>query len=233
MARERYLLHVSEEDLQPTEQIGAPTTAKGKWENFWYHYKFPALMLIFVIAVGIALGVQLLTKETYDYTVTVVTEQGLAPTTVDLLKEELLPFAADEDENGKVSLLVDSISLAPTGMTDGYEGYQKLMTVIGSGDFMLFAVEKDVYEETLKETLEADEGFFRDIVTADGTVTQLWTWNAKNAVKDAELMQVWYTKDFVWFVRAASGLAAGEKSEAASDAHLRLLETYIAAYEAE
>ena len=232
MARERYLLHVSEEDLQPTESIGAPTTAKGKWENFWYHYKFPALLLAFVIVAAIVMTVQLLTRETYDYTVTLVTERGLAPNTVELMKAELLPFAQDEDQNGEVSLLVDNIPLTSSGIGDGYEGYQKLMTVIGSGDFMLFAVEKDVYNKHLKETLEADGTFFRPIVTSNGDTVERWEWNAKHALKDAELMQVWYTKDFVWFVRAASGLAAGEKSEAASDAHLRLLETYVAAYEA-
>ncbi len=232
MARERYLVHVSEEDLKPAEEIGAPKTPKGKWENFWYHYKIPACLAAFTLVAAVLLTVQYLTKEKYDYTVTVVSDQMIAPTTLDLMKAELAPFATDVDGNGKVSILVDNIALAANGMEDPYAGHQKLMTVIGAGDFMLFAVEKDVYEADLKELLEADEDFFRPLTTTDGGLTDRWVWNAENALSDADLMQVWYTEDFVWFVRAATGLAAGEKYEAVSDAHHQLLQTYIEAYEA-
>ena len=224
MARERYLLHVTEEDLKPSESIGAPRTPREKWDNYWYHYKFQTLIGTFIAVVLVLFVVQIFTKEKYDYTVTVVSDNGLAPNTLDLLKAELQPFGTDVDGNGEVSLLMDGVTLKATGigMSDGYDGYQKLMTEIGSGDFALFLVETDIYDRLLKEDLEAVGDFFCDIDTASGK-TERFKWNAKYAIKDAELMQVWFTEDFVWFVRDGRG----DKT----DAHLKLLQAYVAAYE--
>ncbi len=233
MARERYLVHVSEEDLKPTESIGKPTTIKGKWQNFWYHYKVQTLIVGFVVAVAVLLVVQLVTREKYDYTLTVVTTGALPSETMDHLEAELLPFAQDIDGNGKKAVLINSIPLRAVGVADPHAGVQKLMTIIGSGDFMLFAVETDIYESRLKGILEEGGTFFRTLVTSDGQKIERWTWNASTAIKNADELEIFLTEDMVWFVRAASGAAAGEKNEKISDEHLQLLEAYMAAHAAE
>ena len=231
MARERYLVHVSEDELKPSESIGKPTTIKGKWQNFWYHNKLVTLIVAFVVIVVSLLIWQLATKEKYDYTVTVVTSQGLPPVTQSMLSAELMPYAQDIDCNGERKILVNSISIYNNAGGDPHAGTQKLMTIIGSGDFMLFAVETDVYEKRLKEVLEKNGDFFRPITLGSGEQVERWTWNASTAIGAAETLEVVMTEDMVWFVRAASGIASGEKNEKLSNEHLALLEAYIAAHE--
>lgn len=232
MARERYLVHVREEDLQPSEPIGQPQTIKGKWENFWFHYKLPTVIVSFLVIVSAILVFQLVTKEKYDYTVTVVTQKAISPTAFGLMEAQLLPFAQDLDGNGEKSVLINNVALQTSVGNDPYAGVQKLMTIIGAGDYMLFAVESDIYEARLKDVLEADGAFFRTIVTPDGEKIERWTWNASTAIGTAESMTVYFAEDMVWFVRAATGAAAGEKNEKISDDHLALLESYMAAHAA-
>ena len=39
MARDMYLVGVSEDELKPDPKPEGPKTPKGKWDNYWYHYK--------------------------------------------------------------------------------------------------------------------------------------------------------------------------------------------------
>lgn len=233
MARERYLVHVTEEELKPTESLGKPTTFRGKWQNFWYHNKLVTCIIAFVVIVAGVMIYQLVTKEHYDYTVTVVTSSGLPPTTQAMLSDELMPYAQDIDGNGETNILINSIAIHNAVGNDPYAGVQKLMTIIGSGDFMLYAVETDVYEKRLKGVLEETGDFFRPITLGDGTQVERWTWNASDAIGGTgEAMSIVMTKDMVWFVRAASGIHDNEDVQKSSDEHLALLEAYMAAYEA-
>lgn len=45
MAREMYLVGVDEDELKPPEPPKQPKTPKGKWENFWYHYKWHTIAI--------------------------------------------------------------------------------------------------------------------------------------------------------------------------------------------
>ena len=232
MARERYLIHVSEEDLKPTESIGRPTTLRGKWQNFWYHNKLVTCIIAFVVIAAGVLIYQLITKEHYDYTVTVVTSASMPPSTQAAMAAELLPYAQDIDGNGERKILINNVAIQSVVGNDPYAGVQKLMTIIGSGDFMLYAVETDVYEKRLKSVLEENGDFFRPITLGSGEQVERWTWHASTAIGAAETMEVVLTEDMVWFVRAASGIADNEANHKDSDVHLALLEAYIAAHEA-
>lgn len=61
MAREMYLVGVDEEELKPPAPPEQPKTPKGKWENFWYHYKWHTLGIAAAVIVLTVLIVQLAT----------------------------------------------------------------------------------------------------------------------------------------------------------------------------
>ena len=223
MARERYLVNVSEEDLRPSEKIGAPTTLSGKLANYWYHYKWPTLIAAFLIAVAVLVTVQLITRVHYDYKVVLVTETVLHPDASELLEQELAPFGEDINGDGAVRVLVDNIGLTVAGATMGqYAGAQKLATTVGSGDFVIYCVEASVYDAKLKDLLQQDATFYRTLPLPDGDAA-LFHWTGADARVDYAL-SVYFTDDYVWFVRAATGTAAGKEEE--SDAAVRLLAAY-------
>ena len=49
MARDMYLVGVSEDELKPDPKPEGPKTPKGKWDNYWYHYKWHTLGAIAVV----------------------------------------------------------------------------------------------------------------------------------------------------------------------------------------
>ena len=51
MARDMYLVGVSEDELKPDPKPEGPKTPKGKWDNYWYHYKWHTLGAIAVVVV--------------------------------------------------------------------------------------------------------------------------------------------------------------------------------------
>ena len=62
MARERYLVGVKPEELIYTPPPPPPSTPKGKWENFWYQYKWVTLGVLAAVIVGTILTVQAVTR---------------------------------------------------------------------------------------------------------------------------------------------------------------------------
>ena len=78
MAREMYLVGVDEDELKPPEPPKQPKTPKGKWENFWYHYKWHTIAIAAAALVITVMVVQFVTQPRYDYQVILVTQKALA-----------------------------------------------------------------------------------------------------------------------------------------------------------
>ena len=58
MSREWVLAGVSEEELQPPPPPEQPKTPKGKWENYWYHYKWHTIGALAALVVVMMIVVQ-------------------------------------------------------------------------------------------------------------------------------------------------------------------------------
>lgn len=64
-----------------------------KWvSNFWYHHKWTFIIVTFFVAVLIIVGVQMLTKEEYDATVTIAG-----------------PYSISSDTSGRIALDLESV----------------------------------------------------------------------------------------------------------------------------
>lgn len=73
-----YLVGVDEEELKPDPKPEGPKTPKGKWENYWYHYKWHTIGALFIVVVlAITIG-QMVNRDDPDYTIMLVTENGSA-----------------------------------------------------------------------------------------------------------------------------------------------------------
>ena len=64
MAREWLLRGVKPEELQRTTAPEQPATPRGKWENYWYHYKWHTLGGVFLVAVLAVMLGHLLVRNT-------------------------------------------------------------------------------------------------------------------------------------------------------------------------
>ena len=147
MARERYLVGVSDEELQYTSP-STPLTPKGKWQNMWYHHKWGILGGTFALVVATVLIVQLVTRVKPDYYITMATTSYIPEAVTDAWKEELLPYGKDLNGDGKVSIQLQAFNVQKDDEYTqlGVNNRQAIMAQLAAGDVMIFAFAPSFYE---------------------------------------------------------------------------------------
>ena len=81
------------------------------WENFWYYHKFHVIIGVFVIAVIAVFVRDKLKQIDYDYTVAVVTAEGIPQEALDELQSVLENIASDRNNDKKVHVLIQNYAI--------------------------------------------------------------------------------------------------------------------------
>ncbi len=208
MARERYLLGVDPEELKRKEAPQTPQTPRGKWENFWYHYKGLTIGIAIAVAIFVFLMVQMLTRVEPDYMICMVTMQEVSPDSDAYLEEVLSAYAYDRNGDGKVRVEVRCLNVAQS--TDGtmnsaaVTNQQAAMGHILVRDVDLWAVAPEFYNGTLSSAFDGDPAsFFMPLedMNANGLSENKKYWNWKNSPL-LEKEEMWSMPDTLyWGVR--------------------------------
>lgn len=173
MARERYLVGVSEEELQYKPSAPAPMTPKGKLENIWYHYKWAILGGVFAVVVLVVLVAQVITKEKPDYQLTMAVTVPLPDAVIDKMEETLAACGEDLNGDGEVLVQIQALNV----QTDerytqtGVANRQAIFAQIAAGDVMMFAFASDFYE-SFSANLEEGVSFFAPLGTEHELVSE-------------------------------------------------------------
>lgn len=141
---------VSHVDYQPLK----PTTFKGKWQNYWYHYKWATFGTAFAAILVVTFVWQIVTRPVYDATMVLVSEFPFDSMT-ESFKANLSELATDYTENEKIEIDIMSIqqdfsgenSLSPE-MTQA--GFVKLSAGLSTLDSFIYLVDEVSYD-SLKE----------------------------------------------------------------------------------
>lgn len=230
MAREFLLRGVDPEELLPPPKPEAPKTPQGKWENFWYHYKWHFWGGLFFAVVLVVLVVQLFTRNPADYDILMVTENALLDNQLQVIEQELAAYGEDLDGDGTVEVNIQNCFLASPGSQQYYSNQQVLQSRIFAGDVMLFIWEPKYYEEFMTNiSTEGEEQttflhnlpFTGAAVAENGTV---YKWDTAALREDLLLQNL--PKELYCGVRVASGTAEGKT--AMRDACLKLLTGFAA-----
>ena len=197
MARDRYLVGVTEQDLQKAEEL-RPKTFKEKTANFWYHYKWVVLGIVLIAVIAVVLFTQLFTRKTADYTVCVVTKQELSRQAVEHLEREFAACGKDLNGDGKVMVTVEIINIGGAVGSQQYNtSHATLQGRLMSDDVYIFVMDPTYYEKTLAPNVAEGQTFFMPIgievagISKDGTY---WNWNdsallAEEAMQENEVWQ--------------------------------------------
>ncbi len=137
---------VKKEDYQPLK----PTTAKGKWENYWYHYKWVTFGSIFAAILIITFVWQIAFKTVYDAHMVVVSKIPF-DTVVDSFKVKLSDLATDYTQNQKIELDIMAIqhdnsgegSLSPEMVQ---ANYVKLAAGLSTLDSYIYMLDESSYD---------------------------------------------------------------------------------------
>ena len=231
MAREMYLVGVSEDELKKTDPE-TPKTPKKKWENFWYHYKWVVLGSAAALIALTVIIVQSVTRPRYDYRLMLITENGLGlgadPNSPvfdqeKYLADQLALYGKDINGDGKVLVSVEPLTLQDsTGMG---VSFTKLAATLSSGDVMLFAFDKKGYEDFLKR-IDNNEEFFALLEGSNPGVSEdkrYWNWKDDPRHEGTDFAS--YPDDLYFVVRAPAGTA--DKNIALSEQCMELLRAYM------
>lgn len=209
MARERYLIGVDPEELKRKPTPQGPMTPRGKWENFWYHYKWLTIgIVVAVVILAILIG-QTVTRVEPDYMICMVTTQEVSIDSDARLEEILSAYAKDRNGDGKVSVEVRCLNVASG---DGEvinaaatTNQQAVMGHILVRDVDLWAVDPAYYNGTLSKAFDGDPASFFLPLT-DMNVTGLsedrayWNWEGLPVLETDE--ELWSMPDTLyWGVR--------------------------------
>lgn len=230
MAREMYLVGVDEEELRPEPKPEPPKGPVKKIANFWYHYKWPVLITLAVIALVVWLGSQFFTRNDPDVRLQLVTSANLDMNDIGVLEQELARYGTDADGDGAVEVDVDYILLEGDGQRDS-TNRSKLMVHLASGDIMFFAFDPALYQSIIVEKESDDYVFFAplDGVSRDipGLSDSGRYYNWKGDELQQKLKDSGFPEDLIFGVRDTTGTAAGKNSQKMYEACMDLLTAYI------
>lgn len=235
MARERYLVGVSKEELEYTPPPPPPSTPKAKWENFWYHYKWAVIGAAFAVVVVTVLVVQAVTKTAPDYTVCMVTQQELSLQATDRLQAELAAVGSDRNGDGEVVVKIQVLNVSSeAGVPYASTNRQAVTAHIAARDVLLFAIDPEYYTNILEPIMDEGVSFFAPLSAEDAGISEdgtFWNWKDSPLLSEADMqaVDVWQAvpTELYFGVRNLSGNA---KLQQEQEAHLALLNAFIAAH---
>lgn len=149
-----------EPEAKPSEVALKPTTPKEKWQNYWYHFKWHTIAVVFLAVVITVLTVQCANREKYDFQVVYFSYQSVLDSQLDKVEEYIEKHAADIDGNGEVNVSVVNCSFSEESKDINYRNtvFSKIQAMLVVDDTSIMYIVDDKAEEYLNTAIET--GFF-------------------------------------------------------------------------
>ncbi|HIU30601.1 MAG TPA: hypothetical protein IAB66_00345 [Candidatus Caccousia avistercoris] len=161
LARERYLLHAGEEEINREGAEITLKTPKDKWDNFWfYHKKHVIIGTLAAILVGYMIY-DLATKVEPDYNVAILSSQTIAYDAAEYLADALAPYGEDLNGDGQVVVQVNTFDIAQGAAAENVDpnvqmaSMTKFMGDLQTGDSYIYFT-----DDTSFAAYVTEEGMF-------------------------------------------------------------------------
>ena len=163
MAREMYLVGVDETELEPPKPPEPPKGFKAKWQNFWYHYKWPVVLGALAVVAVIILVAQMVNREHPDYHMIIASTKNLPVPANDAFAAELEQYGRDLNGDGKVLVSIEFLYVGSDGGQLSAVNQQKFTATMFAGDTLFFGFSPDYYDYLLKNLEDSDTAFFDQV----------------------------------------------------------------------
>lgn len=228
MARERYLVGVDPEELKQRPTAAEPQTPRGKWENFWYHYKWLTIGIVVALIIGAILLHHTLTRTTPDYFICMVTSSEVSIDSDARLEELLTMYANDRNGDGEVIVEIQCLNVGAGESNDILiTNQQGVLGHIAARDVDIWAIDPNsiFYKQSLPNMTNGDvESWFYPL---DETGKKFFDWTGAPLLKDEGVWSV--PKTLYWGLFDKPDATAEDK--AAMEEMIRFLEAFAAVKE--
>lgn len=150
-------------EAKPSEMAVAPKTFKEKLQNYWYHFKFPTILAVFMIAVVAVLTVQCAQREKYDFSIMYFVYTPAMDSQLDKVEEYFEAKAKDLNGDGEVNVNVVNCSVNSESVDVNYRNtiFTKIQaTIVAEHTTVLFIVDEDAkkyFDGVFKQDLFIEE----------------------------------------------------------------------------
>ncbi len=227
MARERYLVGVSEEDLRPDPPKPEPEWTPRSWlENFWYHHKVGVLVGGFALLALVIILVQTFTRTRPDYTVMLVTDEPYVTDEITQLEQTLALYGEDLNGDGKIVVKIANLAIGGTKNTVQTANIQALQAKLLSGDTLLYIYEPKYEDRFTTAGSDGTHCFLTSLPFEAAGLSEdrlSWNWAADQRHIDDPLLAT-LPQELCFGVRYAQ--SDSEDSAAAYEACVALVEAY-------
>ena len=133
---------------KPSEVAIVPKTFKEKLQNYWFHFKWYTIGVIFLVFVITFLTVQCANREKYDYQVVYFAYNTCLDVQLEKVEEYLEKYADDVDGDGNINATVINCSFTENGNVQYKKSmFTKIQTqIIGNNEAIMYIVDEDAYE---------------------------------------------------------------------------------------
>lgn len=227
MAREWALRGLSEEELKPSPKIESPQTPKGKFENYWYHYKWHTIGGVLLSIVLTVMIWQLATRDNPDYRLAIVTNGYMSDAAREKIETTFQKYGRDIDGDGKTEVSAEVLTLGADGQY-AMANRTKFIAYLSAGDVMFFAFDKQTYESDVLTLEKEGFKFFDKLgIEADGVEEQGRYWNWKDSALRKDKVMEGTPEDMYFGVRSVSGTSENKSSKKMHDQCLELLKAFL------
>ena len=137
-------------------------TFKQKIENFWYHYKWHTIIIVFFIITGLVCLVQCSTKEKPDDKALLYVNQNLLDNAANDLSDKLGGYIGDYNGNGEVLYRVNNVSYNGNnlaGVNYSVTNSEKLLSALATAEYVLYIVDEHGYDYLSDNSTEVFESY--------------------------------------------------------------------------
>ncbi len=200
------------EQVHVHREVQKPTTLKGKWENFRYHYGVATIVLLCVIGAVAFLVYDLATQTKYDMNMVLVTKQNYGNTedNYDAVKQRLTQYMQDSNGDGQINIDLLAMVLdtedekADANMIAANQ--TKLMGSFSGDTDLVYLVDDTFYQQFLDDGIEfVDLSPYSDNPNVDGD---------RYAIRDdSDFSDLNGKEDLYLVIRALDNLTHKDKEE--------------------
>lgn len=133
---------------KPSEVAIVPKTFKEKVQNYWFHFKWHTIGVIFLVLAITILTVQCANREKYDFQVIYFAYDACLDVQLDKVEEYIETYAGDINGDGNANVNVINCSF-----TEGAKGQYKSdmlakvqTQIVGNREAVMYIVDEDAYE---------------------------------------------------------------------------------------
>lgn len=124
------------EGLKDSEEVRiVPITKKQKWDNFWYHYKAPFWVILFVVVIGGMFLKDMIFKPKYDVDILMTASLPFS-TERDNIVAGVNEYTEDFDGNGEASANVEVIQMMDMSSEEAQNGMDPQVVMANQAKLM-------------------------------------------------------------------------------------------------